>query len=58
MVKKKIKDKTHKKESMIYITTPNQALAKLQTKVQDYIDTTGEKISLVDELIKLRRADG
>ncbi|CEO16665.1 hypothetical protein RMONA_01215 [Rickettsia monacensis] len=38
--------------------TSNQALAKLQAKVQDYIDTTGEKISLVDELIKLRKADG
>lgn len=34
---------------MICITTPNQALAKLHTKVQDYIDTTREKISLVDE---------
>ncbi|WP_177717343.1 hypothetical protein [Candidatus Rickettsia colombianensi] len=58
MVKKKIKDKAHKKESMICTTTSNQALAKLQAKVQDYIDTTGEKISLVDELIKLRKADG
>ncbi|EER21100.1 MULTISPECIES: hypothetical protein [spotted fever group] len=43
MVKKKIKDKAHKKESMICTTTSNQALAKLQAKVQDYIDTTGKK---------------
>ncbi|ABV75479.1 hypothetical protein A1C_06250 [Rickettsia akari str. Hartford] len=49
MAKKKIKDKAHKKESVICITTPNQALVKLHTKVQDYIDTLiGEKISLVD----------
>ncbi|AFC70714.1 hypothetical protein [Rickettsia australis] len=58
MAKKTIKDKAHKKESIICITTPNQALAKLHTKVQDYIDTIGKNFSLVDELIKLRRADG
>ncbi|BBJ32270.1 hypothetical protein RAS_13790 [Rickettsia asiatica] len=55
MAKKKIKDRAHKK---FVFTTPNQALARLQAKVQDYMNTTGEKISLVDELIKLRRADG
>ena len=47
----------HMKEDIIYITTPNQALAKLQAKVKDYTDSTGEKISLVDELIKTRRAE-
>lgn len=47
----------HMKEDVIYITTPSQALAKLQAKVKDYTDSAGEKISLVDELIKTRRAE-
>jgi hypothetical protein len=42
---------------MIYITTPDQALHKLQAKVKNYVDTTGEHISLVDELIAMRRLE-
>jgi len=47
----------HMKENIIYITTPNQALAELQAMVKNYTDSTGEKISLVDELIKSRRLE-
>lgn len=47
----------HMKENVIYITTPNQALAKLQEKVKNYTDPTGTKISLADELIKSRRIE-
>jgi len=35
----------HIREDMIYITTPDQALHKLQAKVKNYVDTTGEHIS-------------
>lgn len=45
------------KENVIYITTPNQALAKLQEKVKNYTDSKGKKISLADELIKSRRLE-
>ncbi len=47
----------HMQENIIYITTPNQALRKLQTKVKNYTDATGEQISLVDELIAMRRLE-
>jgi bifunctional DNA-binding transcriptional regulator/antitoxin component of YhaV-PrlF toxin-antitoxin module len=47
----------HMQENIIYITTPNQALRKLQTKVKNYTDSTGEQISLVDELIAMRRLE-
>ncbi|WP_032138869.1 MULTISPECIES: AbrB/MazE/SpoVT family DNA-binding domain-containing protein [Rickettsia] len=47
----------HMKENIIYITTPNQALAELQAMVKNYTDSTGERISLVDELIKSRRLE-
>ena len=47
----------HMKENVIYITTPNQALAKLQEKVKNYTDSKGKKISLADELIKSRRLE-
>ncbi|EER22552.1 hypothetical protein REIS_1784 [Rickettsia endosymbiont of Ixodes scapularis] len=45
------------KKNIIYITTPNQALAELQAMVKNYTDSTGERISLVDELIKSRRLE-
>ncbi|WP_152540740.1 AbrB/MazE/SpoVT family DNA-binding domain-containing protein [Rickettsia endosymbiont of Ixodes scapularis] len=47
----------HMKKNIIYITTPNQALAELQAMVKNYTDSTGERISLVDELIKSRRLE-
>ena len=47
----------HIQEDMIYITTPDQALRKLQEKVKNHIDSTGEHISLVDELIAMRRLE-
>jgi len=44
-------------KKLINITTPDQALHKLQAKVKNYVDTTGEHISLVDELIAMRRLE-
>ncbi|AFB31470.1 hypothetical protein ASQ44_02425 [Rickettsia rhipicephali] len=37
--------------------TTSQALSALQTIVKNYTDSTDEKISLVDELIKSRRLE-
>nr|WP_253307649.1 hypothetical protein [Rickettsia endosymbiont of Ceutorhynchus assimilis] len=42
---------------MIYITTPDQALSKLQAKVKNYTNTIERHISLVDELIANRRSE-
>jgi AbrB family looped-hinge helix DNA binding protein len=47
----------HMQENIIYITTPSHALYKLQAKVKNYIDATEEHISLVDELIAMRRLE-
>jgi bifunctional DNA-binding transcriptional regulator/antitoxin component of YhaV-PrlF toxin-antitoxin module len=47
----------HMQEDVIYITTPNQALRKLQAKVRNYTDATGQDISLADELISMRRSE-
>ncbi|HJD55842.1 MAG TPA: AbrB/MazE/SpoVT family DNA-binding domain-containing protein [Rickettsia endosymbiont of Pyrocoelia pectoralis] len=47
----------HIRENVIYITTPDQALTKLQEKVKNYTDSTGKKISLADELIRSRRIE-
>ncbi|MGX6960936.1 MAG: AbrB/MazE/SpoVT family DNA-binding domain-containing protein [Rickettsia endosymbiont of Pentastiridius leporinus] len=47
----------HIKENIIYITTPDQALTKLQEKVKNYTDSTGKKISLAEELIRSRRIE-
>lgn len=47
----------HMQDDAIYITTPHQALQKLQAKVKNYFASTGEQISLVDELITTRRAE-
>jgi AbrB family looped-hinge helix DNA binding protein len=41
----------------IHITTPEQALMKLRAKVENYLNKTGESVSLVDELIAMRRAE-
>ncbi|WP_425364171.1 AbrB/MazE/SpoVT family DNA-binding domain-containing protein [Candidatus Tisiphia endosymbiont of Hybos culiciformis] len=47
----------HMKDDTIYITTSNQALSKLQTKVKNHINVTSQNISLVDELIAMRRLE-
>ncbi len=47
----------HMQEDAIYITTPNQALRKLQANVRSYTNTIGQDISLVDELIAMRRSE-
>ncbi len=47
----------HMQDDVIYITTPNHALQKLQAKVKNYTDSMGGSISLVDELIATRRAE-
>lgn len=49
----------HMQDDIIYITTPNQALRTLQTKVKNYFNTVanGKHISLVDELISMRRLE-
>lgn len=47
----------HMQEDAIYITTPNHALHKLQQKAKKYVNSTGNKISLVQELLSLRRAE-
>lgn len=44
-------------DDTIYITTPNQALRKLQAKVKNCINDTGQNISLVDELLATRRSE-
>jgi AbrB family looped-hinge helix DNA binding protein len=45
----------HMEDNVIYLTTAEQALRKLQNKVKSYINTTGQNISLADELIAMRR---
>lgn len=45
----------HMEDNIIYLTTAEQALKKLQNKVKNYINTTGKNISLTDELITMRR---
>jgi AbrB family looped-hinge helix DNA binding protein len=47
----------HLSDDTIYITTPNQALRKLQAKVKNCINATGQNISLVDELLATRRSE-
>ena len=47
----------HMQENTIHITTPNQALHKLQANVKNYANAAGEHISLVDELIAMRRLE-
>ena len=47
----------HMEDNLIYLTTAEQALQKLQKKVRNYIKTTDQNISLVDELITMRRND-
>lgn len=45
----------HMEDNIICLTTAEQALRKLQNKVRNYINTTGQNISLADELITMRR---
>lgn len=45
----------HMEDNLIYLTTSEQALRTLQNKVKNYINTTGQNISLTDELITMRR---
>ncbi|WHA07570.1 AbrB/MazE/SpoVT family DNA-binding domain-containing protein (plasmid) [Candidatus Megaera polyxenophila] len=45
----------HMEDNILYLTTAEQALQKLQKKVRNYIKTTDQNISLVDELITMRR---
>lgn len=47
----------HIEDNEIHITTPEQALLKLQAKVKRYLDKTGKAVSLVDELIASRRSE-
>ena len=47
----------HMEDNTIYLTTAEQALRKLQNKVKNYIKTTGQNISLADELITMRRKE-
>ncbi len=47
----------HFEDNEIHIITPEQALAKLQAKVKGYLDKSTEPVSLVDELIAMRRSE-
>lgn len=47
----------HFENNEIHITTPEQALIKLQAKVKSYFDKTDIPVYLVDELIAIRRAE-
>ncbi len=45
----------HMEDNLIYLTTEEQALQKLQKKVKNYIKATDRNISLVNELVTMRR---
>jgi AbrB family looped-hinge helix DNA binding protein len=47
----------HFEDNEIHIITPEQALIKLQAKVKSYLDKSDQPISLVDELIVMRRVE-
>lgn len=47
----------HIEDNVIYITTPDGALSKLQAKVKDALAKNEKKTSLVDELITMRRQE-
>ena len=47
----------HIKDEEIHMTTPLQALRKLQTRVKNCMDSADNPTSLVDELIAMRRAE-
>ena len=47
----------HFENNEIHIITPDQALAKLQAKVKSYLDKSEKPVSLIDELIVMRRAE-
>ncbi|MCE3231438.1 MAG: hypothetical protein K0R76_1033 [Alphaproteobacteria bacterium] len=44
-------------DNEIHMMTPEQALTRLQSKVKNYLDKADKPISLVDELIAMRRAE-
>ena len=47
----------HFEDNEIHITTPEQALIKLQAKVKSCLSKTEKPVSLVDELMAMRRAE-
>lgn len=47
----------HIENNEIHMTTPEQALLKLQAKVKSYTDKLEKPISLVEDLIATRRAE-
>ena len=47
----------HMEDNLIYLTTAEQALHRLQKKVKSYMNATGQNFSLVDELISERRKE-
>lgn len=47
----------HIEDNEIHITTPEQALFKLQSKVKSNIDKKDKPFSLVEELLSLRRSE-
>ena len=48
----------HMEDNLIYITTAEQALRTLQNKVKNYINTTGQNISLTHILAHMPRLSG
>ena len=47
----------HVEDESMYISTPYQALKKLQDKVKYFMDNTNQPFSLTDQLIADRRAE-
>ena len=47
----------HIKGNDLIITTAQQSLAKLQARIKNYMDKTDMPFSIVDHLIKARRAE-
>jgi AbrB family looped-hinge helix DNA binding protein len=47
----------HMEDNLIYLTTAEQALCRLQKKVKSYMNATGQNFSLVNELISERRKE-
>ena len=47
----------HVDDENMYISTPHQALKKLQDKVKYFMDSTDQPFSLVDQLIADRRTE-
>ena len=47
----------HMEDNLIYLTTAEQALRRLQKKVKSYMNATGQNFSFVDVLISERRKE-